>query len=386
MKAYVASDLKEMNRRTVFSFIATAGETSKAEISRKTGISSPTVIKIVNHFIKKGLVLEQESTEGQTVESYVESGQRPMGRRPCVLAFNRNAACSLGVEFEGNYLKIGLVNLAYEMVAFEKIHVEEGFEQIFSRRLPGIIKSMTRRSAPKTSFILGLGIGIPSVIDPLTKVIEATPLIGLESRFDARRLLTKLEHELSMPVFIENDVKAAAMGEYWSRGTGIPDMAYVSLGTGFAAGIIMNGVLRKGPRNIAGEIGYLVSRGSISNSLDRPGPLEQEVNISHIERSLGLSWEAVVRDESKRGPVADLIAESVSVAIANVCISLDIDCVVLGGLLSEYLGAAFVSRVDERVRNLSITDVHVSASSHCQPGIAGAAHIVMTATLDSLLA
>jgi predicted NBD/HSP70 family sugar kinase len=392
MKAFVASDLKEMNRRTVYSFITTTGETSKAEISRKTGISAPTVIKIINHFIEKGLVREQVANDIDIQSS--SSGKRPrtMGRKPCALTFNHNAAFALGVEFEGNYLKIGLINLAYETVLFERIHVDSDFETILTRRLPKIIKTMLKHqtdgSVPQEvapRIMLGLGIGLPSVFDPTTMVIEATPLIGLATRFAARGLLDKLEHDLAIPVFIENDVKAASLGEYRSRGSGLRDLLYVSLGTGFAAGIILNGVLRKGPRNIAGEIGYLINREPRTNSLDRPGALEQEVNISFIERKLGLSWEVVTADSSMRDTISALIVTPVAVAIANLCITLDIDCVVLGGVLTEYLGANFITMVHAQVRRMVIMDVQVSATVHREPGIVGAAHLVISSTLDSLL-
>ena len=58
MRAYVAAHLKDMNRKTVYKLISVDREISRTEISRKTGISSPTVIKIVNFLLENGFVME----------------------------------------------------------------------------------------------------------------------------------------------------------------------------------------------------------------------------------------------------------------------------------------------------------------------------------------
>ena len=83
MKPYVASHLKDMNRKTVYRLLASVGEISKAEISRQTGISSPTVIKIVNFLLANGFITE------------AGEGDSALGRKPHILRFNPEAYYSI---------------------------------------------------------------------------------------------------------------------------------------------------------------------------------------------------------------------------------------------------------------------------------------------------
>lgn len=388
LKAYVASHLKDLNRQTVYSVISSKRETSKAEIARETGISSPTVIKIVNHFIEKGLVSElgRDVGDAKSPEDGALEARRPMGRRPNLLTFNQNAAYSIGIEFEGSFLKIGLVNLAHEIVSFEKIHITESFQTVLSRRIPVIARSLMKKSALRGAPVLGLAVGIPSIFDTDSLMIEATPLIGLSDRLAVGGLLDGLRDALGLPVFLENDVKAAALGEFWAKGKEITDLIYISLGTGLAAGIILDGRLRKGRHNIAGEIGYLVSHNDTANSIKRTGSLERAVNIVEVERLLGGSLEDFDRRSEALSPIRERIAAELSVYIANLCTSLDVGHVVLGGILSDYLGPEFTALVSERVNRLAILEVEIAGNSRPEPGICGAALIVFNNTLDSLLA
>lgn len=60
------------------------------------------------------------------------------------------------------------------------------------------------------------------------------------------------------PVMLENDVNLAVLGEQWlGRGQGIDDLAFIALGTGIGAGLIVNGALVRGAAGTAGELGYL---------------------------------------------------------------------------------------------------------------------------------
>src|SRR5690554_2751209 len=99
MKPFIASDLKDMNRKTVYYLLAEVGEISKAEIGRRTGISPPTVMKITDFFLKIGLV--SEAGEGDSA----------LGRKPQLLRFNADTAYSIGIEYDGQQISIGIINL-----------------------------------------------------------------------------------------------------------------------------------------------------------------------------------------------------------------------------------------------------------------------------------
>ena len=106
-----------------------------------------------------------------------------------------------------------------------------------------------------------VGIGIPGLIEPgSTRVMHAVNLGIVELD-----LAAAVGPALGLPVAVENDVKAAALGAYALEGATGGTLAYLNFGTGVAAGIVVDGVLWTGSTGTAGEVGHL--------SIDANGPL-----------------------------------------------------------------------------------------------------------------
>jgi predicted NBD/HSP70 family sugar kinase len=217
-------------------------------------------------------------------------------------------------------------------------------------------------------------------------IIEATPLIGIPEKIEAMGLLETLKKAVNMPVFMENDVKAAAMGEYRIHGKEKKDMIFISLGTGVGAGIILDGTLRKGPRNMAEEIGYLSMDIQCTNRIDQAGWLEQNANLAALGNIMGKAPEQFDPNMEADRSAMEKISGHVALAAANLCNSLDVDTVILGGVLVELLGEPFVQRIREQVSRLTLMQAELSNYALMQPGVAGAAMIVMDRMLDTLLA
>src|SRR5205085_12075397 len=107
--------------------------------------------------------------------------------------------------------------------------------------------------------INGVVVGIPCVVEPDTGRINlATNVPGLEDRpFDA-----ELQERLGLPVALENDINLAALGEHW-RGVAreVDNFAFLSIGTGLGAGIVLRGELHRGHNGAAGEVDYALGGG-----------------------------------------------------------------------------------------------------------------------------
>jgi glucokinase len=106
-----------------------------------------------------------------------------------------------------------------------------------------------------------LGIGVPGRVDPDTGTVSLAVNLG----WHELPLGELLEQRYRIPVRVENDVRAAAAGlhERHVLGDGA-DLAYLSVGTGISAGVVLDGRLHRGARGMAGEIGHVV--------VDRDGP------------------------------------------------------------------------------------------------------------------
>ncbi|MGZ0711532.1 ROK family protein (plasmid) [Coraliomargarita sp. W4R53] len=244
-----------------------------------------------------------------------------------------------------------------------------------------------------------VGIGIPGQVVPGTTRVTHAVNLGV----DDLDLAVAVSPVLGMPVYVDNDVKAASLGAYSLHGaTGT--MGYLNLGTGIAAGIVDDGALMRGRRGTAGEIGHI--------SVDPTGPLCRCGQHGCIEalaggRSIAEQWAKVsafpildVFDSADAGdPVAQELrrglAEGAAAAVRILVLTVDVDTVVLGGGVTN-LGARLMTdivadldasaAVSPFMRSLCLSD-RVSLLPAGSPAAAlGAALLCGARTIEGVLA
>jgi glucokinase len=104
--------------------------------------------------------------------------------------------------------------------------------------------------------IIGMGVGGPGPINSDEGIIHIAPNIP---GWINTSLVEELGNELDLPIFLENDANAAALGEWWlGAGKDIDNLVLLTLGTGIGGGIIIDGEVLYGTRHTAGEIGHMV--------------------------------------------------------------------------------------------------------------------------------
>ncbi len=106
------------------------------------------------------------------------------------------------------------------------------------------------------SDLVAAGVGIPGQVDPTNGTVRLAVNLNLSEPYPLR---DALQEALGIPVALENDVRTAAWGAYHWAGHGAPlnNLAYLSVGTGIAAGLILDGRLYRGANGMAGEIGHI---------------------------------------------------------------------------------------------------------------------------------
>lgn len=197
------------------------------------------------------------------------------------------------------------------------------------------------------------------------------------SGFESFPLLHLIEERLNVPSVIENDARAAALGEaMYGAARGSRDLVYVHVGTGVGGGIIVDGQFVRGPSGTAGEIGHMVvGVGGPVCSCGKPGHLEayaagpsilarfrealgraEASEIQHWDEKRSLTVRSVFDDATRREGVArEVVNETVQVlgiAIANLITVLNPGVVVIGGSVSE-AGPALLEPLSARVRQYS---------------------------------
>jgi len=126
------------------------------------------------------------------------------------------------------------------------------------RTLDGIVAAVERalaQAGARLSEVGAIGLGIPGRVQPKTGVVESA--VNLHWRHLAVGPL--LAKRLGVPCRLENDARAATWGAYLTANESrFQNWAYISVGTGIAAGLILGGQLHRGPNSMAGEIGHAV--------------------------------------------------------------------------------------------------------------------------------
>jgi len=129
------------------------------------------------------------------------------------------------------------------------------------RSIAEAIEAAIAASGTSRSGIAAIGLGIPGKVDPERGVGILSVNLGWRN-VPVKALL---EEDLGIPCFMENDVKVAALGESrYGAGKGLRNMAYLTIGTGIGAGVIIEGKIYRGSTGMAGEIGHTI--------IERNGP------------------------------------------------------------------------------------------------------------------
>ncbi len=371
MKPYIASHLRDMNRKTVFNLIMEVDEISRSEIASRTGISAPTVLKITNYLCDKGFIIA--AGEGQTA----------LGRKPQMLRFNPNFVYSIGVEYEGDYLKLGIVSVSGDIIAKKTVQVKSDFENVLTHDLIEHVNELLNGAGISKEKINGIGIGLPGAVDFENDEIRLGPLVGVYTTYPLRNIMDKIQNALSIPVYMYNDANAAAIGEYKKRNLQNEDLVYISLGTGLGSGIILNGQLRYGKHFTAGEIGYLMYGNDFKTSVDMPGSLESLINLHALSAKFD-DFENRVKNKSDIGSIVDYIASYLGRTILNIMSIIDVNLFVLGGVIVDMLGEALVEAVTQNFRRCSLLNISIDLRKCDEPGIIGTSHLVTSKYIQNI--
>jgi len=204
-----------------------------------------------------------------------------------------------------------------------------------------------------------VGLGIPGIVDIERGAVKHAVNLGVDGEWLPLR--SELEARLGVPVAVENDVNVATLGAVAL--TGIRDLVYLSIGTGLAAGLVLDGALRRGATGAAGEIGHVPidPHGAVCQCGQR-GCLETVAS----GRALADAWHPTGSSRGDEPPaqalfaaaaagdlraveVRDRFAAGVADAVRTLCLAVDPATIVLGGGVS-HLGAPLVEAVSDALR------------------------------------
>jgi len=259
----------------------------------------------------------------------------------------------VGIDLGGSHLHFALADFRGDLVSElkERVRPEDGPRKMIAQIKEGIRQLLADGSPGAQSRLRGLAIGVPSPVDTKHGVVAfANNLPGWRNV----HLGHELEKAFRVPVFMENDVNMAAIGEHW-RGIarGVDNFVFVALGTGIGSGIFIAGKLYRGRTGAAGELyrmnlewprwdedfgdtGYLESYASGQGIAAEGRQLLSSISSNRAptlaqERDAGFVFESVRAGDPRALAVLKKTFTILGVGIANVVAVLDPNLIVLGG-------------------------------------------------------
>ncbi|GCE76430.1 ROK family transcriptional regulator [Cellulomonas biazotea] len=377
------------SRAAILDLIRAAGTISRVELTRATGFTAATISTVVRRLIDDGLVVEVGRAES--------TGGKPR----MLLELDPYARFAVGVHLDHAGITYVIANLGGAIVArWRRPGAGSDDPREVVARIAAEIRATVARVGVDPARVLGLGVVSPGPITVSTGMTLTPPVMQAWTEFP---LAAALEDATGLPVLLDNDATAAAIGEYWSGGIDASAFAALYMGTGIGAGIIVDGTVFRGASSNAGEVGHICvdldgpecwcgSLGCVE-ALAGPGAVVAAARAEGIElpgRGVSEDFATLARAAS-RGEEAPLrvlqrSARYVGVAAQTLANVLDLELVVLTGPAFAIAGSLYVPEVEARLARSFFArgnhTVRVVISSNAPEAAAvGAAALVLQSEL-----
>ncbi|UCN13766.1 ROK family transcriptional regulator [Cellulomonas iranensis] len=378
------------SRSAILDVIRAAGTISRVELTHATGLTAATVSTVVRRLLDEGLVVEAGRAES--------TGGKPR----MLLQLDPAARYAVGVHLDHAGITYVVANLGGQVVArWRRPGTGADDPRVVVDRIAAEIAANVARIGVDRRLLLGVGVVSPGPLATSTGMTIAPPVMQHWSDFP---LAAVIEDAVGLPVLLDNDATAAALGEYWSGG--VPTGAVCAalyMGTGIGSGIIVDGAVYRGRSSNAGEVGHVCldvdgppcwcgGRGCLEALAGPSAVVARALDAGIVlpGRSVSEDFAALAR-AAARGedqPVR-LLAESaryVAAATQSLANVLDLDLVVLTGSSFAHAGSLYLPVVQERLDAgffaRATHGVRVTISSHAAEAAAvGGAALVLQAEL-----
>lgn len=310
----------------------------------------------------------------------------------------------LGIDIGGTKTAAGVYNAAHQCISQFKYATDATMAgEPLCETLAAQIEQHFAERGYDFSALAGLGVGVPSNVNYETGTVYHTQNIPNLRDFE---MAAYLRHRLNAPVWIDNDANLAALAEHrHGAGRGFSNMIYVTASTGIGGGLIFGGKLFRGSNFCAGEVGHMVltpGKGVVCGCGNR-GCFESYASganiYKHVEQRLARGETTVMTSlvssvheitgrtlaqayamgDAMAAALLDQMGDTLGILFYNLYVALNVDCIVVGGGLTN-LGEALFSRIHagfDRFERACKQPVYILPSALKQDfGVIGAAELL----------
>ncbi len=391
------SDLKAHNLQAVLRAFLHEQTLARVELARRTALSATTITNLVGDLLEQGIVAEDEE---------VSPARGGVGRPRRLLRLLPDARFVLAVHIGIGMYRVAIANLRAEIrnSLIGKYDVGAPAGNVLAAIAVDIRRTIAESGIPQ-ELLLGVGVGASGLVDPRLGMNVFAPRLGWRQV----PISGFLHEQLQLPVCVENNVRAMALGEaLFGAGRGSRTLAFVYGRIGVGAGLVVHGKLFRGSAYGAGEIGHMIMlpTGGDVCSCGRRGCLEtlisEHILVEEARRLAAREPQGMLAQflqaEGEEKPVSRLFAAAragdqaaqrlirdraqyLGLALANLVNLFNPDRIIVGGMLAE--GADLIlPTADAVMRTMALDSLGESVQLLATPagwraGIIGAAGVAL---------
>lgn len=263
---------------------------------------------------------------------------------------------AIGVDIGGTNLKLGAVDKNGNLVEYNQVPIKRNSKGIVElKMIADSILEMKRRPSISDR-VVAVGVSTPGVLDTEGKVVKFAVNLGWENV----ALVDFLQHHVELPIHMTSDTVAGSMGEYYfGSAQNKKRFLYVCMGTGIGGSLYLNGkyftgehgeainightsVVPEGVLCACGNMGCLEKYVSGPALVDRVSKERSQVDTlinEYVDKgsllSVQLVYEAAMNGDAYARKVFSDAGRTLGVAMVNCTILFDVDCIVIGGGISQ---------------------------------------------------
>lgn len=325
------------NQRVTLQAIRVGGPTTRAYLVEVTGLTPPAIANITKRLIAEKLVIEVGRQQGAR------------GQPAMKLAINPDGCYALGLNIDRDHITLILLDLAGKVRARVSWDVDFALPEAVASFVGREIGPLLASAAIDMRSVIGVGVAIP---DDLGRV----PLPHWPAGYTAWNgtdLADLLAPILPLPVYVENDAAAAALGElYFGHGLHHPNFFYVLVSLGLGGGLVVGGNYYRGASGRSGEIGFIPVAGGRS--------LQEAVSLAALYDHLAADGIAVSRPDQLSEPAPtmrasldrwlDQAAELMTGPVVAINCLINPEAIYVGGRLPAALVDELALRLNQRLQ------------------------------------
>lgn len=204
------------------------------------------------------------------------------------------------------------------------------------------INQLLQQANAQKANLRGIGVGVPGIVNPKLGQVSLAVNLSINQPTDIAKPLAKA---FSVPILLENDVRLGAIGlQNWLD---VDDLVYLNIGTGVAAGVVLNGRLHRGTIGMAGEVGHIPLKETndiLENSISGPAIIRLANAAGLTVAHAGELYQLAAQQQPKAMAIVQSVSQHIAQTILWLVMTYDVEKVLLGGGVTQ-IGAPFLNPI-----------------------------------------